>query len=254
MAPVKKYGWKPDLPDHRDYQFKVAASVAAALPPKVDLGINCPPVVDQGNLGSCTANAIANAHRFDQIKQKAKFQFLPSRLFIYYNERVMEGSVPYDAGAMIRDGVKSINVQGVCTEKTWPYIISKFTRKPTKASYTQGLVHQSLLYQRVTPTLDQLKGTLASGLPFVFGFTVYESFESQAVTSTGIVPMPSAKESVLGGHAVLCVGYDDATQRFKVQNSWGVEWGDKGYFYMPYAYLTNTNLADDFWVIQSIEI
>ena len=248
---IQKHGWIPDIPDNRDFMFKVTAPLSS-LPAEIDLP-NCPPVIDQSELGSCTANAIANAHRFDQIKQKSKINFLPSRLFIYYNERVIEGTVSQDSGAMIRDGIKSVNTLGVCTEKSWPYIISKFKRKPTKTAYKQALLHQSLLYQRVTPVLDQLKGTLASGYPIVFGFSVYESFESETVAKTGIVPMPSKTEQLLGGHAVLCVGYNDTTQRFKVMNSWGESWGDKGYFYMPYEYLTNSNLADDFWVIQSIE-
>ena len=117
---VKGYGWVPDLPDARDYMYAAPLQVLTGLPPKVDLRPQCPPVLDQGALGSCTANAIANAHLFDQRKQKAKQPFLPSRLFIYYNERVMEGTVHSDAGAMIRDGIKSIAKQGTCAEKQWP--------------------------------------------------------------------------------------------------------------------------------------
>ena len=245
-----KYGWKPQLPDARDYQFKVEAPIV--LPPVIDLRTTCPPIVDQGDLGSCTANSIANAHYFDQLKQKEK-AFMPSRLFIYYNERAMEGSVPYDAGANIRDGIKTINVQGVCRETTWPYIISKFTKKPTKYSYTQAMAHQSLLYQAVGQNMTDMKTCLATGYPFVFGFSVYESFESQQVSNTGIVPLPSKNESLLGGHAVLCVGYDDSKQWFIVMNSWGTSWGDKGYFYIPYAYLTDANLASDFWTIKTVE-
>jgi len=254
MRKISMYGWKKQLPDFRDYQFTVSKEVLKALPPKIDLRPICPPVVDQGQLGSCTANAIGAAHRFDQIKQKAKIQFEPSRLFIYYNERVIEGTVKSDAGAEIRDGIKTLNIQGACTETTWPYVISKFKTKPTIKAYTEGLLHQSVKYQAVTQTLDQMKGTLASGFPFVYGFTVYSSFESVSVAKTGIVPIPLKNESVLGGHAVLCVGYDDTKQWFITMNSWGASWGDKGYFYIPYAYLTNPNLASDFWVIQTIEI
>jgi C1A family cysteine protease len=251
---VKQYGWIPDLPDARDHMYAAPPQVLATLPPKVDLRPQCPPVLDQGQLGSCTANAIANAHLFEQRKQKAKQPFLPSRLFIYYNERVMEGSVQIDSGAMIRDGIKSIAKQGACAEKQWPYIIAKFIRKPTQVCYKDAEKHQAVSYQRLVPTLTQLKGCLASGYPFVFGFTVYESFESQEVTKTGVVPMPAASEQVLGGHAVLAVGYDDTAQRFIVMNSWGTDWGMKGFFTMPYAYLTDTNLADDFWTVRLVEV
>jgi C1A family cysteine protease len=224
-----------------------------AMPAKVDLRPSCPPVFNQGQLGSCTANAIGNAHRFDQMKQNKGKSFAPSRLFIYYNERDMEGTVGEDSGAMIRDGIKSIAQLGVCDEKDWPYVINKFANKPSASCYTEALEHQALSYQRVTQSLTQMKGCLASGFPFVFGFTVYESFESDAVAKSGDVPLPSQGEQVLGGHAVLAVGYDDKTQRFIVMNSWGTDWGKKGFFTMPYAYLAEGNLADDFWTVRIVE-
>jgi len=226
--------------------------ILGALPPSVRLRPVCPPVVDQGELGSCTANAIAVALQFDQMKQKLADVFLPSRLFIYYNERVMEGTVNEDAGAMIRDGIKSVSKEGAPHEKLWPYVIAKFKTKPTAAAYKDALKHRAVLYQRLTQTIDQLKGCLAAGYPFVFGFSVYESFETQAVAKTGKVPMPKPKEKLLGGHAVLAVGYDDSLKRFEVQNSWGTGWGDKGYFTIPYDYLTDANLADDFWTIKQV--
>src|SRR5215471_18195313 len=155
---VQRYGWVPDLPDVRDHMYAAPPGVLATLPPQADLRSHCTPVVDQGALGSCTANAIANAHFFDQLKQGAVQSFLPSRLFIYYNERVMEGTVNTDSGAMIRDGIKSIAKQGICPEKQWPYIIPKFTRKPTQACYKVALKHQAVSYQRLIQTLTQLKG------------------------------------------------------------------------------------------------
>ena len=248
-----RYGWVPDLPDHRDHVFAAPAPVLLALPPKVDLRSVCPPVLDQKDLGSCTANAIANAHLFDQIKQKAANKFPPSRLFIYYNERAMEGTISVDAGAMIRDGIKSIGKQGVCPEDLWPYDTTKFAKKPPLKAYKVALNHQAISYQRVVQTASQMKGCLAAGFPFVFGFTVYESFESDAVTKTGKVPMPATGEKVLGGHAVLAVGYDDASQRFIVMNSWSPAWGDKGFCYMPYPYLTDSDLAADFWTVRVVE-
>ena len=248
-----QYGWLPDLPDYRDHRYAAPRKVLAKLPRKVDLRAHCPPVLDQGELGACTAHAIANAHRYDQIRQKARNAFLPSRLFIYYNERVMERTVGEDAGAMIRDGIKSIAKQGACPENLWSYDIRKFTRKPPAKAYREAERHQAISYQRVERSLTQMKGCLAAGTPFVFGFSVYESFESPRVARTGNMPMPGRGERSLGGHAVLAVGYDDAKQVFTVMNSWSERWGDKGYFYMPYAYLADTNLADDLWAITIVE-
>lgn len=243
-----KYGWKPDLPDHRDYKFSGTLTIPN-LPNKVDLRPNFNiPIYDQGNLGSCTANAIASLFRYTLLANKKK-DFDPSRLFIYYNERVMEGTVKEDAGAYIRDGIKSVNKQGVCSEKKWPYLISKFKNKPTQTSYTEAIKHTAISYARVNQTLNDLKLALYNNHPVVFGFSVYESFESDTVARTGIVPMPGKNDSLLGGHAVLLMGYDDSLNGFIVRNSWGDTWGQHGYFILPYAYVTSNNLADDFWTI-----
>jgi C1A family cysteine protease len=248
---IKRYGWIPDLPDQRDHLYAAPIQALEAMPTSVDLRSGCPDVYDQSHLGSCTANAIAGAIEFDQIKQKIA-SFIPSRLFIYYNERIIEGTVDSDSGAMIRDGIKSVGSQGVCSESEWPYNITQFQQKPSDQCYQDALLTKAILYQRVLRNLDQMKGCLASGYPFVFGFTVYESFESAEVAATGIVPMPTRGESVLGGHAVLAVGYDDTQQTFLVRNSWGNGWGMQGYFTMPYTYLTSRHLASDFWTIRVV--
>lgn len=231
----------------------VAAPIA--LPPAVDLRPLCPPVYDQGQLGSCTANAVAGAIEFDRLKQKAQ-DFVPSRLFLYWNERFLEGGLAQtkqDSGAQIRDGIKSVANQGDCPEPEWPYNVAKFKTKPTTKCYADALKYKAVTYSRLTPTLIQLKQCLASGFPFVFGFTVYESFESPAVASTGHAPMPVKGESSIGGHAVVGVGYDDAKQWFVVRNSWGPKWGMKGYFTLPFPYLTDSNLSDDFWTIRVVQ-
>lgn len=245
----RTYGWKPELPDMRDHMVAFRRR-AAALPTRVDLRPNCPPVYDQGSIGSCTANAAAAAFQFDQMKQGVS-EFTPSRLFIYYNERVLDGDVRQDAGSQLRTAAKTLNKTGVCPETLWPYIVSKFTRKPVIKAYRaakKSVSYASLNNARIT----DLKSSLADGIPFIFGFTVYESFESDVVAQTGMVPMPTLQEGVLGGHAVMCVGYDDTKKCFIVRNSWGPDWGDKGYCYMPYAYLTNSNLATDFWQIITV--
>jgi C1A family cysteine protease len=246
------YGWVPDLPDHRDLVYSAPVTTLKTLPPRANLTPQCPAVYDQGQLGSCTANAIGGAIEFEQIKQKLTSVFVPSRLFVYFNERTMEGTVDSDSGAQIRDGIKSVAKQGVCPEKMWPYVIAKFRTPPPKKTYVEALKHRVILYQRLVPILNQLRGCLASGYPFVFGFTVYESFESDAVAKSGHLGMPGPKESSLGGHAVMAVGYDDSRQWFVVRNSWGPNWGLKGYFTIPYGYLTDSQLSDDFWTIRLV--
>jgi C1A family cysteine protease len=245
------YGWRPDRPDHRDQYFKVAKPVPT--PMVVDLREKCPPIVDQGELGSCTANAIAGALMFDQLKQGQKNAAPLSRLFIYFNERAMEGTIGEDAGAEIRDGIKSVNHLGACFEKTWPYKIGKFKTKPTAKAFAEAKQHQSVLYQRLPQNLSSLLQCLASGFPFVFGFTVYDAFESGEVAKTGILYLPAQSEKNQGGHAVMAVGYDQADSRFIVRNSWNTDWGQAGYFTMPFDYLINSDLASDFWVIRSVE-
>ncbi len=229
------YGWVRDLPDARDLLYAAPLlRFPHGLPPSVDLRRECPPVYDQGQLGSCTGNGIAGAIEFDQRKQGNK-EYTPSRVFIYYNERVIEGTVGQDSGAQIRDGVKSVAKLGAPPETDWPYDITKFADKPPPAAYTDALQDIVTSYSRVTNNLANMQGCLAEGYPFVFGFTVYESFESDAVAQTGIVPMPAQGEQVLGGHAVLAVGYDDTQRRFIIRNSWGPTWGQAGYFVIPLA-------------------
>ena len=250
--PIAYYGWNPDLPDVRDHLFAAAPEVLAELPPKVDLRPECPPVYDQGKLGSCTANAIGGALQFDQKKQRQR-DFVPSRLFIYYCEREVEGTVEEDSGAMIRDGIKCVNREGAPPEDDWPYEIENFRERPSEKAYDEAELHQALSYKRIPRALTQMKGCLASGFPFVFGFRVYESFESDEVTRTGEAPLPKSDEQALGGHAVLAVGYDDDSQRFIVRNSWGEKWAQEGYFTLPYAYLSERGLASDFWAINTVE-
>jgi C1A family cysteine protease len=249
---VKKMGWKRDLPDFRDRVLALPQGKKENLPPKVDLR---PEehfhIYDQGTLGSCTANAIGAAFHFDQIRQGVK-DFTPSRLFIYYNERAMEGSIDKDAGAYIRDGIKSVHKIGACNEKLWPYDEAKFTDKPSKSCYEAAEASKAKEYARVPQKLEDMKAVLNEGLPFVFGFTVLSSFQTTEVAETGKMKMPGPYDFVMGGHAVQACGYDDKEEVIIVRNSWGEGWGDNGYFYMPYAYITNPGLAEDMWVIRFV--
>jgi C1A family cysteine protease len=249
---IQRYGWIPDVPDRRDDLYAAPPLLVQKLPPSFDLRTGCPPVYDQGQLGSCTANAIAGAVEFDLIKENQKRIFIPSRLFIYYNERVIEGTVNSDSGAQIRDGIKTVASQGDCPETLWPYDIAKFEVKPSPNCFAQAMKYRAVQYQRLTQDLNQLKACIFSGYPFVLGITVYESFESQQVATTGHAPMPAADEKVIGGHAIVCVGYDDSQQWFTLRNSWGASWGMGGYFTLPYAYLLDQNLASDFWTIRVV--
>ncbi|HTD39358.1 MAG TPA: C1 family peptidase, partial [Mucilaginibacter sp.] len=168
---------------------------------------------------------------------------------------VIENTVNNDNGAQIRDGIKSVSKQGVCSETLWPYIISEFAVKPYQSCYTAALSNIATSYHRVSRNINQMKGCIADGYPFVIGFTVYSGFESPEVAKTGKLNLPTNVESVVGGHAVLVVGYDDNndTGRFIVRNSWGPGWGLQGYFTMPYEYLLDANLSDDFWTIRLVK-
>jgi C1A family cysteine protease len=248
----KRYGWRPDHPDMRDYLL--AVEPAKALPRTVSLRSQMPAVYDQGQLGSCTANSIGAILEFNELRQAEADAATPSRLFIYYNERAMEGTISQDSGAEIRDGIKSVAQLGAPPETSWPYVITKFARKPPSRAYKSALEHQAIRYARVAQTEMGIQNVLAAGYPISFGFTVYESFESD-VGSNGIVPMPQPDESVLGGHAVVAVGYRQIKGQlyFECRNSWGSDWADHGYFWLPAIYATSRSLAQDFWVIEQVE-
>lgn len=254
MKVKRKFGWIKDEKDKRDFQYIAPMRVAEALPKSFGLRSVCPPVVDQLNLGSCCANAACNMHFFLQKKLGAKDPFLPSRLMCYYEVRLREGNVEIDAGGKIRDAMKELARHGDCPETQWPYDVERFAEKPPVSCYSEALEHQIISYFRVPQYLWSFKSCIASGYPFEFGFTVYESFLSERTTNTGIISLPKYGEQILGGHAVLCVGYDDVSQIFLAMNSWGEGWGDAGYCQFPYEYLCNSFLADDFWTIRKVEI
>jgi C1A family cysteine protease len=251
------YGWVPDRPDHRDKLYSAIAAPPKKLPTKMDLRKGCSPVENQGKLGSCTANALVGNLEFLEKKAGRTVTDL-SRLFIYYNERAMEGTVGEDAGAMIRDGVRSLVKTGVCSEKQWPYKIARFIQEPPAKCYKEAADHQVTSYHRILG-LQQMRQCLAEGYPFVFGFAVYVSFESAQVAKTGKLELPKPGEPGAGpdgqpaGHAVMAVGYDDKSKRVLVRNSWGADWGIRGYFTMPYDYVSDNNLADDLWTIRAFE-
>lgn len=248
------YGWKPDVPDWRDFQHSVSAKVKLRTLPDKFILPNLPRVFNQGSLGSCVSNAVAGAHIYSQVnRMKDESPILPARLFIYYNTRKLEGTINEDSGSSIRNGVKSIAQWGTCDERCWPYAVTRFKDKPSRDCYLEGLNHQALVYKRVNQKEIDIKATLVDGFPIVFGFAVYTSFEGSKIAKDGILNLPSRKERLVGGHAVLVVGYDDKKKSFLIRNSWGPDWGLEGNFYMPYDYLLNPKFASDFWIIETVE-
>jgi len=249
---TKRYGWIPDFPDHRDHVFAGPAGAPLVVAPKVDLRARCPKrIPDQGRLASSTAHAIAAACEFELLRQNRR-DVTVSRLFIYYNQRALAGTVRIDGGASIRDGLKTAHKLGICDETTWPYSDKDpgpYQEKPSATAYAEAKGHRILAYSRVPRSLRAMKTCLSAGWPFLFGFSAYAGFESGEAAKTGVVQMPRSSESLIGGHVVLAVGYDDSSQRFIARNSWGAEWGEGGYFAIPYAYLLDEGLADDFWTL-----
>lgn len=257
----RKFGWikdsyteehvktRPALSTYRKFLYHPSLDSI-----NVDLRNKCPPVYDQGQLGSCTANAICGAYEFEMIKQNEKYEQM-SRLFLYYSERDMEGTVNSDAGAEIKDGVHIVETMGICEDKLWPYDITQFNVKPSDACYSDQKLHKAIKAERVQQTNKDLKQCLVDGYPIIFGFTVYDNMMSDQVKSTGMLTLPSPTDKILGGHAVLIVGYItiNGTDHYVVRNSWGDAWGDKGYFYMPVEYVENSDLSSDFWSIKIVD-
>ena len=241
------YNIKRQIEDERDKTLKAALGpelVAQELPKGADLRDKCPVVFNQGELGSCSANAgCANI-----MMLLNKTNIMLSRLYMYYKEREMEGTINEDSGAMMRDICK-VACMGVCEEKFMPYVIERFTQAPSLFA-TQNAAYYKAKSYHACKTLNDIKRALAiNSAPVLMGMEIFSSFEGEEIAGNGIMKMPKKNEENLGGHAVLIVGYDDEKEVFIVRNSWGPEWGDKGYFYMPYEFVKQ-GLAFDFWVLQ----
>lgn len=253
----RHYNWNPDPLDGRDHAY-LPGLTAAEVPNTIDLRALMTKVEDQGALGSCTANAGVALYEYLDFRFDRRY-LNRSRLFLYWFTRYLEGSTGWDSGAYIRDVLKAMAKYGICAEYTWPYDISRYRTKPPASCIRAAAKKRALEYMRVDQTQGALCAALADGFPVVFGFAVYESFESAAVAATGVVPMPKRGEALLGGHAVVIVGYDlDGSLlglKYPVaicRNSWGTKWGKKGYFFMPLGYVLDDNLAEDFWIVREV--
>lgn len=241
-------GWRPDAPDYRDDLF---LAEAVALPPQFSLVDKMPPIDDQNGYGACVAHSTEAALRYEHNKQGlGDIQF--SRAFIYYMARTIDGDPSSDSGTSNRAGAKSVARYGACPEAEWAYTESHIYMRPAAQQMSDARMDRVLRYQRVSRNLNNMKQAIFR-FPMIYGISVYESFETDEVTNTGIIPMPTRRrEQLLGGHSMLAVGWDDSKQWFIVRNSWGVNWGSRelpGHGFLPYQYLMNRGLSADFWIL-----
>jgi len=279
-------GWLPDFPDNRDFtpeddeagvrlnspSGKSPEDVSQdELPPQIDLRQWDSPIEDQGEIGSCTAQAAVGLLEF--CEQQARGTFInASRLFVYKVTRNLLGWTG-DTGAFCRSALQALVVFGAPPEDYWPYNTDKFDQEPTPFLYNYAQAFQGLKYQRLDPPntgpeqqLRRIKAHLASKTPAMFGFPVYESLyrANQGAASEGHIPFPANNEKQKGGHAVVAIGFDDQREvrnpingksekgALMIRNSWGTSWGNRGYGWMPYRYVLE-GLARDWWVLTKAE-
>ena len=233
----------PVRPEHTHYD--ASEFRPDDLPAFVDLRPHLTPVEDQGDLGSCTANALAGAIEYLEKRVHGREERV-SRLFLYWNERDLEGKSKEDHGACLDDGIRALHKDGICLEKVWPYDIKKVFHRPADHAYDEAESHTIDEAHRVKIDLHDMRHCLAEGYPFVFGLTLAKTFDKTG--HDGKVRLPD--HDLQGGHAMLCVGYSDKDEVFVVRNSWGPKWGEKGYCYIPYAYLANPEFAHDLWTVR----
>lgn len=249
-----KFGWKPDLPDHRDFTFAKAVDASdkiTKLPTVYELPTTSfSSIEDQRSLGSCTANAAAAIIEYMQKKAKGNYIDV-SRLFLYKVTRKLMGETG-DTGAYLRDTMKAMRLFGALPEEYWPYETSTYEAEPTAYQYAIASNYKSVSYFRVdqismspSDIMTEIKTRIYKKIPLMFGFTCFSSLN---IAVDGNIPFPTANERVIGGHAVALVGYNDERKAFKIRNSWGSTWGQGGYGYLPYEYL-NQGLMADIWGI-----
>lgn len=240
-------GYIPDLPDQRDYRF--AISQPAPVPAKSNMRSKMPPVYNQGALGSCVANAVAGVCQYNEIVQKKSWQWTPSRLFQYYNTRLLMGTVDVDSGSGIRDALRAAEHYGIVDENLWQYKTEQFKVRPPDVAYQSASLHPVTRYERVNQTMADMRQIIAKHHPIILGAMLYAG----AFTGpNGNIPMPALSEKPWGGHSIVLCGYDDSVNRFILRNSWSAQWGDGGYGTLPYEYALNPGLAGDMWTIRSV--
>lgn len=249
----RKWGWKPSLPDHRDWQHKFSTKHLSEddFPEIIDLSKYLPPVLDQGRIGDCTAHAITECFRSERIKSGLE-DFDMARLQLYWDERSIEGTTDSDSGAMIRDGVKSLADKGVAHEALWPCTDDDLYKQPSVNVYVDAQNYKISKFASVDVNPASIMEALNAGHPVMIGISVFDSLESKEVAESGVVPMPGENDKVLGGHAVLLFSSDRNKRMFKIRNSWGENWGDHGNFWAPFDYIGSEKFGSDYWIINGL--
>jgi Papain family cysteine protease len=243
-------GWKPDVLDERDFKFSVSRSKQIPVPETGDLRSLMPPVWQQLTIGSCVSHGVCAVLQYVRAVNglEQKYPLDPSRLFNYYFGRLLEGTIDQDSGLTIRTGIKAAVKYGIPKAALWPYDITKFKEPPTNEARVAAFQHVVFEYRRVILNASSFLQALAAGHPIIIGSTIYESFQSDEVERTGIVPMPNKREWMVGGHCMVIVGWNTTTRKFLVRNSWGTDWGLEGHCWVPYDYFT-TNFTHSAWII-----
>jgi len=244
---MRRYGYISDVKDHNDYPAAMKFKVGRfAYPLTASLAQFRPPVEDQGEEGACTAFGTSGAIRTLIRRHKPDFDFVWSHQQLYYDARSLEGTIESDAGAQIRNVIKTLSNKGVAHEDLWPFSKSMFFA-PTQDVYEDAVQYKALSYHRVNVDVDDVKRAIASGYPVIVGLSVYASFEY--VGSDGLVPKPVVGEKLLGGHCMRVDGYGEIPGYFTVVNSWGTSWGKEGICYIPESYLGDPKYGSDYWIV-----
>lgn len=246
----RSFGWAGKEPfDPRDVHYSVSGAVLEALPPAVDLSSKIKtPAIDQLSIGSCGPCSAARELLFDQ-EQNPLTDVMPSRLQIYYHTRLLMGTTNQDSGVFNRDLCKALNKYGWADERLWPYDVTKFRQQPPANVVADAATRKVIRYERVSQTLDFMRGAIAQGDPFIVGFMWYQSWERPEVAQSGDLTLTLPGDRVLGGHDVVLTAYNDAVQRFGFINSWSPRWGANGYGTVPYAQWLDPAKASDFWTL-----